>query len=83
MYLTLSILQVIGQIAEHGISLYRFSDGDTVDSEENNPPFAVVGSNVSTMLSDGRIVRGREYPWGTVNIENKVGMEVYQDFLCQ
>ena len=57
--------------------------GDTVDREENNPPFAVVGSNVSTMLSDGRIVRGREYPWGTVNIENKVGMEVYQDFLYQ
>jgi len=24
-----------------------------------------------TTLSDGRIVRGREYPWGTVNIENK------------
>ena len=72
MYLTLSILQVIGQIAEHGISLYRFSDGDTVDS-----------FNVYTMLSDGRILRGREYPWGTVNIENKVGMEVYQDFLYQ
>ena len=70
-------------MAEHGISLYKFGVGDTLDKEENNPPCAVVGSNVSTMLSDGRIVRGREYPWGTVNIENKVGMEVYQDFLYQ
>ena len=42
-----------------------------------------VGSNVSTMLSDGRIVRGREYPWGTVNIEDKVGIELAKDFLCQ
>ena len=70
-------------MAEHGISLYKFGVGDTVDKEENNPPFAVVGSNVSTMLSDGRIVRGREYPWGTVNIEDKVGIELANDFLCQ
>ena len=59
-------------MVENGISIYKFGGGDTVDKEENEPPFAVVGSNVSTTLDDGRLVRGREYPWGTVNIENKV-----------
>ena len=66
------LLQVRSEMAEHGISLYEGGVGDNADREENIPPFAVVGSNVSTMLSDGRIVRGREYPWGTVNIEDKV-----------
>ena len=36
------------------------------------PPFAVVGSNITLKNPDGKIVRGREYPWGVVNIENKV-----------
>lgn len=37
-------------------------------------PFAVVGSNI--VISDqetGAMYRGREYPWGCVNIEDKVG----------
>lgn len=64
-------IKVRSQMIENGISIYKFGGGDTVDKEENEPPFAVVGSNVSTTLDDGRLVRGREYPWGTVNIENK------------
>jgi len=64
-------LKVRSQMIENGINLYKFGGGDAVDKEENEPPFAVVGSNVSTTLEDGRLVRGREYPWGTVNIENK------------
>jgi len=63
--------KVRSQMAEYGISLYKFGGGDTADRAENEPPFAVVGSNVLTTLSDGRLVRGREYPWGTVNIEDK------------
>jgi len=31
----------------------------------------VVGSNVTVVGEDGRTVRGREYPWGTVNVESK------------
>ena len=36
-------------------------------------PFAVVGSNTTlTDLETGLRYRGREYPWGCVNIEDKV-----------
>ena len=36
-------------------------------------PFAVVGSNMTiTDPSTGQMYRGREYPWGCVNIEDKV-----------
>ena len=36
-------------------------------------PFAVVGSNATLTEEDGTKYRGREYPWGTVNIEDQVG----------
>ena len=53
------------QLKEHSILLYDVGEG------EDQPPYAVVSSNTLTRLGDGRRVRGREYPWGTVNIENK------------
>jgi len=34
-------------------------------------PFAVVGSNTIIQDDSGRKVRGRSYPWGTVNIEER------------
>ena len=38
-------------------------------------PFAVVGSNITiTDQSTGQMYRGREYPWGCVNIEDKVSL---------
>ena len=35
-------------------------------------PFAVVGSNTTLTDEYGTKYRGREYPWGTVNIEDQV-----------
>ena len=32
----------------------------------------MVGSNVTIEREEGKNVRGREYPWGVVDIENKV-----------
>ena len=61
---------------ENGIELYIASADnikhkeDGPSSENDRPPFAVVSSNTLTTLSDGRVVRGREYPWGCVNIED-------------
>ena len=59
------------QIKSHRIKLFDFGNLDP-DEEGEGPPFAVVASNVLTRLEDGRTVRGREYPWGVVNIEDKV-----------
>ena len=60
---------------ENGISLYSFDNikptEDGPSSEDDQPPFAVVSSNTLTSCEDGRVVRGREYPWGCVNIEDK------------
>ena len=35
-------------------------------------PFAVVGCNRVIKDGNGRNVKGRKYPWGTVDVENKV-----------
>ena len=35
-------------------------------------PFAVVGSNAILTDDEGNNYRGREYPWGSINIENQV-----------
>jgi len=64
-------IQVLNQIAQNKIKVYEFPDCD--DEEENKinkqmrerVPFAVVGSNTVVEV-DGKKVRGRKYPWGTV-----------------
>ena len=33
-------------------------------------PFAVVGSNMEVEASGGKMVRGRKYPWGVVDLDN-------------
>ena len=38
----------------------------------NRLPFGVVGSNTVVTDEEGNKRRGREYPWGVVNIEDKV-----------
>lgn len=34
-------------------------------------PFAVVGSDSIVSTPDGRQVRGRAYPWGTIEVDNE------------
>ena len=60
---------------ENGIRIYS----GEIDEDDDNPeirdirdsmPFAIVGSN--TLLEvNGKRVRGRLYPWGVVEVENK------------
>lgn len=40
-------------------------------------PYAIVGSNQLIKLNDGRLVRGRSYPWGIVEVDN----ELHCDFV--
>ena len=60
------------QIDENEIKIYNFFPGGNGEAQEGLIPFAVVSSNTLTLNGDGKEVRGREYPWGTVNIEDKV-----------
>lgn len=34
-------------------------------------PLAVVGSNQEVQTPDGRLVRGRAYPWGVIEVDNE------------
>lgn len=66
---------ILNEIAQHKIKIYEFPECD--DEEENKiqkklrdrVPFAVVGSN-TVIESGGKRVRGRQYPWGIVEVEN-------------
>ena len=77
------VLQVRRQLTSHQIKLFDFggrgSGGEEIHSDRL--PLAVVSSNVLTKLEDGRTVRGREYPWGVVNIENKAGTASLHKYL--
>ncbi|MFH4980491.1 hypothetical protein AB6A40_007200 [Gnathostoma spinigerum] len=75
--------QVLKEIEEHEIKLYKFPESDDEDEKRQfdpmraRVPFAVVGSNQVKDVN-GRKVRYREYPWGTVEVEN---ME-HNDFIA-
>lgn len=38
---------------------------------QSKVPFAVVGANGIVNTPDGRQVRGRSYPWGTIEVDNE------------
>jgi septin 7 len=38
---------------------------------QSKVPFAVVGANSIVNTPDGRQVRGRSYPWGTIEVDNE------------
>jgi len=67
--------KILGQLSSHCIQVYNFPESELEDEDlwmRELQPFAVVGSNVVLTDQDsGQRFRGRQYPWGTVNIESK------------
>lgn len=70
--------RVMEDIEHYGIPVYNFpydveeDDEDTIaDNSELRAlmPFAIVGANSEITVND-QIVRGRQYPWGIVEIDN-------------
>ncbi|CAL2028509.1 hypothetical protein CAEBREN_06046 [Caenorhabditis brenneri] len=75
--------QIVKDAEAAEIKLYKFpeledpsTDKVTVEKLRKALPFAIIGSN-SLKEKDGKRIRYREYPWGTVEVEN---ME-HNDFL--
>lgn len=70
--------RILSDLEDNHIHLYQFPDCDSDEDEEFKQqdrelkaclPFAVVGSNVILEVA-GKKVRGRQYPWGVVDVEN-------------
>lgn len=70
--------RILQEIAENGIRIYSLPDVDSDEDEEykiqvaqlrESIPFAVCGANAMVEVA-GKKVRGRQYPWGIVDVEN-------------
>ncbi|KAJ2457133.1 Cell division control protein 3 [Coemansia sp. RSA 2424] len=77
--------RIMADINYHGIQIFKpisdqFDDPETVADNKAiaaKVPFAVVGSEQLVERADGTKVRGRKYPWGTIEVEN----EAHNDFV--
>ncbi|KAH7327950.1 cell division/GTP binding protein [Stachybotrys elegans] len=71
--------RILADIKHHGVQIfegprYELDDEETI--AENNEimskvPFAVVGATNEIQAADGRKVRGRQYPWGIIEVDNE------------
>lgn len=69
---------ILDDLETQNIQLYQFPDCDSDEDEDFKQqdrelkasiPFAVVGSNTVIEVA-GKKIRGRQYPWGVVDVEN-------------
>lgn len=71
--------RILADIAFHNIRIYeacRYEKDDEETIAENEEimrkiPFAVVGSDSEVQTADGRQCRGRQYPWGIIEVDNE------------
>jgi septin 2 len=70
--------RILDEINENGIKIYSLPDCDSDEDEDyktqvqqlkDSIPFAVIGANAMVEVA-GKKIRGRQYPWGIVDIEN-------------
>ncbi|KAJ5099321.1 hypothetical protein N7532_006322 [Penicillium argentinense] len=71
--------RILADIQHHSIQIfegprYELDDEETIAENQeimSKVPFAVVGANSEVTAADGRKVRGRSYPWGTIEVDNE------------
>jgi septin 7 len=77
--------RVLEDIETQNIDIFKPKIYENDDEETNQVtkdiisriPFAIVGSTTQIQTKDGRNVRGREYPWGVIEVDN----EDHNDFV--
>ena len=67
--------QIMTELENNGVEIYKFPVDDETVAEINSQmntqlPFAVLGSR-DEVLVNGETFRARQYPWGTVLVENE------------
>ena len=80
------LFQILLQLEKYEIQIYDFPASELEPEHHwmrGRLPFAVVGSNTVVTDEEGNMCRGREYPWGNVNIEDKVGQVLYVNIITK
>ncbi|CAG7831590.1 unnamed protein product [Allacma fusca] len=67
--------KIISELSSNGVKIYQFPTDDESVAEVNTSmnghlPFAVVGSSDFVRVGN-KMMRARQYPWGTVQVENE------------
>ncbi|XP_002123354.2 septin-6 [Ciona intestinalis] len=68
-------IKIMNELVTNGVQIYQFPTDDETVAEVNasmntHLPFAVVGSTEEIKLGN-KMVKARQYPWGTVQVENE------------
>uniref|UniRef100_H2YIP9 Septin n=1 Tax=Ciona savignyi TaxID=51511 RepID=H2YIP9_CIOSA len=68
-------VKIMSELVSNGVQIYQFPTDDETVAEGNasmntHLPFAVVGSTEEIKLGN-KMVKARQYPWGTVQVENE------------
>merc|ERR1712002_226321 len=68
-------LKIMSELVSNGVQIYQFPTDDETVAELNSNmnghlPFAVVGS-MDELKIGNKMVKARQYPWGTVQVENE------------
>nr|XP_055033875.1 septin-8-B isoform X1 [Misgurnus anguillicaudatus] len=68
-------IKIMSELVSNGVQIYQFPTDDEAVAEINSSmnahlPFAVVGSSEEVKIGN-KMVRGRQYPWGVVQVENE------------
>ncbi|EPQ03466.1 Septin-6 [Myotis brandtii] len=74
-------IKITSELVSNGVQIYQFPTDDESVAEINGTmnahlPFAVVGSTEELKIGN-KMMRARQYPWGTVQVEN----EAHCDFV--
>ncbi|KAI8980290.1 Septin-domain-containing protein [Pilobolus umbonatus] len=62
------------QISIYQAPIYEYDDQETLAENRDvmaKMPFAIVGSNKEYQTEQGRMIRGRKYPWGLIEVDNE------------
>jgi septin 7 len=71
--------RILSDIEHNDINIFKppMYDRDDEETQQENTdiirtiPFAVVGSDNVVQAPNGRMVRGRSYPWGVIEVDNE------------
>ncbi|CAH2315011.1 septin-6 isoform X1 [Pelobates cultripes] len=68
-------IKITSELVSNGVQIYQFPTDDETVAEINGTmnahlPFAVVGSTEEAKIGN-KMMRVRQYPWGTVQVENE------------